>query len=394
MGSLVSLLMKDTANGPYQDGCGKTSKDKSLDMVEVWKLLESQLHEAELSCVDIETPEDLLYIKAALCADATALEAASEVSATTTNGASNGRRGARSPIRSSSKDGNSGEEEDALSTSAATGSRKKSRSERAARRGDDGGSSSSSGTKRNYEWDKNADVIPWSCRTMPRTPHGVALYLSNLSNSPELAAAFACDSIFGCVPQSLSWLEGNLPIQATPGAAEDSERLRKIREEVAQLTAELKTEVDTNSNLQKEIVEGRKRSDEICAMMTMIRSETEAVVERHNQVLGMNEHLEGYEDEDDMGEEPEEGEIEDDEEGIKVAEEHEERSSFIDGDLNEYGNYDASDEDDGDGQPVREVIVPSQNVGNGDQILNAGNTKRGYAETSDIADPEKKRRKV
>ena len=107
----------------------------------------------------------------------------------------------------------------------------------------------------------------------------------------------------------------------------------------------------------------------------------------------MNEDSDSYGDvpEDDMGEEPEEGEIEDDDEVTELAEEQEERNPFMAGDLNTYGgNDDASDEDDGDGQPMREVIV----VGSGDQTVGAANSKRGYAESSDLVDPDKKRRKA
>ena len=160
---------------------GDIANHVPADLEDVWALIESQLLEAELSCTDIETPEELLYIKAALCADATALEAAGDVASSEKMSAV---RRSRSPVRF--KDG---DEEDEIVEKGA--GKKKSRSERAAKRfTDDAAAASSNGGKKRAAIDQNDNVIPWSCRVMPRTPFNVALYLSNLSNSPELAAAF------------------------------------------------------------------------------------------------------------------------------------------------------------------------------------------------------------
>ncbi len=167
-----------------------------IDLVDIWTLIESKLHEAELSCTEITTPEDLVYMKNALKADAAALENATE---TTFNGyrrtssASNSR--ADSPDKEEdqeddSKDGGgSASGAGAALTSGAT-KKKKSRSERAAKRGEEDGEAGTTNGANGSKEDKDNNVIPWSCRVMPRTPYGVALYLSNLSRSPELAAAF------------------------------------------------------------------------------------------------------------------------------------------------------------------------------------------------------------
>ena len=155
----------------------KKSAKVPSDLVDVWALIDSKLHEAEVACTDIATPEELLYIKNALCADATALEAASEAAAAEKN------RRSRSPT------GSRFNEEEDEATEKETGKKKKSRSERAARRGIGGGSLAGFSGKK-AELDKDDNVVPWSCRTLPRTPHGVSIYLSNLSTSPELAAAF------------------------------------------------------------------------------------------------------------------------------------------------------------------------------------------------------------
>jgi len=395
-----------------------------LDMIDVWSHIDAELQTAELACSEVSTPDELLYIKSALCADATALEAANEASATNGSGSgtgapattSNGRR-SRSPNRL--KEGNGKEEEEeAVSAIGANGKpKKKSRDERYAKRGSEDGSSSS-GSKKKSDTDCDDNVIPWSCRVMPMTPYGVALYLSNLSNSPELAAAYACDNIFGSAPQSLTWLESNLPSDAEPGAKSDKEELRKIREQVEALEAELANEVKTNSDLQKEIFDGRKKNDEMCAMMTMIRTETEAVVHRHNQILDTNEALitarilyesgavgsksinnTGIDDQDMMGFK-EEGEIEDDDDdGTVIADDEDDADAFgVHDNLSKYGgNYDASDEDDSVGQPVLEIMVPNsgKSIAEGSNQGSTMNNKRGYGSTDEVnMDPDKKRRKV
>ena len=167
------------------------------DLVDIWSLIESKLHESELACTEIDTPEDLSYIKNALRADAAALENATD---TTINGF-------RRPRVALLAKESGGEEDDNNSVSGAGSSgsggnrekdakKKKSRSERAAKRNEDedgagrsGGNSNGNGSG-SGEKDEDVNVIPWACRDMHRTPKGVALYLSNLSKSPELAAAF------------------------------------------------------------------------------------------------------------------------------------------------------------------------------------------------------------
>ena len=144
------------------------------DLIDAWALIESKLQEAELSCTDIQTPEELLYIKNALCADATALEAANDAAVAEKN------RRSRSPVRL--KDG----EEDEV-VEKVGGKKKKSRGERAAMRESE---YIAMPRGKNLEMDRDDNVVPWGCRVMPRTPHGVALYLSNLSSSAEHAAAF------------------------------------------------------------------------------------------------------------------------------------------------------------------------------------------------------------
>merc|ERR1711937_602689 len=58
-----------------------------------------------------------------------------------------------------------------------------------------------------------------------------------------------------------------------------------MREDVRLLKEELAQEVQANSDLQRDIIKGRKRRDQLCSMMSMIRSQTEAVIERYNDIL-------------------------------------------------------------------------------------------------------------
>lgn len=345
------------------------------DLTALWELIESQLQEAELACTDIETPEELQYIKAALYADATALEAANEAALAEKN------RRCRSPIRSKE-----GEEDEVLEKE--LNKKKKPRMDRVARRGSETGSMTLFGK---VEMDHDENVIPWNCRALPRTPYGVALYLSNLSSSPDLAAAFSCDSLFGSAPQSLVWLERNLPTYASPGAEQDRQKLEEVKEEIELLQIELQKEVEANSKLRKEAIEGKKQNDQICAMMSLVRSETEAVVLRHNQILEAIETFEDRKAYDAADVETRQQQNDDEDDGTVVADDEDGQDGFGVIVSNFLDNSDASDDDDDDQvvQPIREVIVPSQN---GPTV--PGSIKRGFSDAYDNSDPDKKRRKV
>ena len=88
---------------------------------------------------------------------------------------------------------------------------------------------------------------------------------------------------FGAKSSSLCWLESNLP--ETYNAVAEEDTLVKLREEVQFLEDELTKERDENRVLQTGIVARRKRSDELVAMMTLLRGETEAILQRHNILL-------------------------------------------------------------------------------------------------------------
>lgn len=85
-------------------------------------------------------------------------------------------------------------------------------------------------------------------------------------------------------PKAITWLESTLP-GSTSAYNDDVEELDKLRAEVRILEEGLKCECERNSELQEQIIASRSRSDEMVAMMQLLRSETEAVLER--QVAGL-----------------------------------------------------------------------------------------------------------
>ena len=78
----------------------------------------------------------------------------------------------------------------------------------------------------------------------------------------------------------MAWVEPNIPRTVSPDKEVDGDKLKRLRKEVQMLQDELDHEIASNKDFQQQIIQGRKRSDEICAMMTLLRTETEAVIER------------------------------------------------------------------------------------------------------------------
>jgi len=148
--------------------------------------------------------------------------------------------------------------------------------------------------------DEDDNVIPWTCQVMPRTPYDVSVYISNLSSVPDGAAAFACGNIFGNGEESMVWLPSNIPNPSSSPTSDpitttcyqrkvDCQKLRRLRRQAKQLTEESKRDVAINRSWQKNLMENRKRSDELSAMIGVLRTETEAVLNRHNIILETNE---------------------------------------------------------------------------------------------------------
>ena len=232
------------------------------DLVDCWNWIDSQLHEAEKACTEASSPAELIALKKIL---ADQRKGGPADSASDTDG-SKSPVGGKSSHKDKKKDkrGGSGNE-----GSGAGGTSAKD-IDAAVFAGEDG-------------------ILPWMSQIMPRTPHGVPVYYSYLSTAPDRAGAFGTGGAFGADPNSLAWLEANLPQTFEPDYAKDREELDRLREEVEYLAEELELERDNNKELQTEIIANRKRSDEMISMMSIIRTETEAVLNRHNMILDTKE---------------------------------------------------------------------------------------------------------
>jgi hypothetical protein len=80
-------------------------------------------------------------------------------------------------------------------------------------------------------------------------------------------------------PKAITWFESALPA-STAAYDPDAEELLKLTEEARLLEEEMNKEVALNTELQKQILKSRERNDQMVAMMQLLRTETEAVLER------------------------------------------------------------------------------------------------------------------
>lgn len=124
-------------------------------------------------------------------------------------------------------------------------------------------------------------IMNWPASSIPKIPPGVPLLLSQLADQPGQAAAWGTCGAFGAKPDSLVWIQNQVPSEPPDTA----EQLPALREEVASLTREIQRERDLNAEFQSEVIASRRRNDELVAMMALLRTETEAVVARHNILL-------------------------------------------------------------------------------------------------------------
>ena len=81
----------------------------------------------------------------------------------------------------------------------------------------------------------------------------------------------------------MTWMEHSLP--NAYNAKKGQEEVNQLKDEVAFLEEELAKERQANREIQTGIIGRRKRSDELVAMMTLLRSETGAILQRHNILL-------------------------------------------------------------------------------------------------------------
>ncbi|KAL7547044.1 hypothetical protein ACHAWF_010365 [Thalassiosira exigua] len=233
-----------SAGGEGKKNVAATSVKKAGangELVKVWDDLHAQLKEAEMACANVETPGVLAQMAAA-CLDLP-----------------NGGR-SRSPTRDGDRGGKSPTPGDPSNNgSKGGGGGKKGRSSTP---------SSSAGAP---------DVVPWDCVVEPRTPYGLPLLLSCLSSTTDKVVGFVTDR---SNPTAITWLESNLP-ESTAAFAADAKDVARLREEVRGLEEELAKEGASNAELQNQIIASRKRSDQMVAMMQLLRAETEAVLERY-----------------------------------------------------------------------------------------------------------------
>jgi hypothetical protein len=85
-------------------------------------------------------------------------------------------------------------------------------------------------------------------------------------------------------PTAITLLTSTLP-ESTSAFDPDADELRKYKEEARLLTEELHRETELNTELQRQMIASRSRCDEMAALMQLMRSETEAVLERHNLIM-------------------------------------------------------------------------------------------------------------
>lgn len=158
-------------------------------------------------------------------------------------------------------------------------------------------------------------LIPWNSQLEPATPHGVPIMLSNLSVAPDRSIGAG-----KCVPHTsyilvyimyrsqysfvidilcftglsfnknkTTFIESNLPNSYNDEMIDDENELENIKLEIEALVAHLHQEQKVNNELHLDIVNTRKRSDEMCVTMSLLRNETEAVLQRHNIILSTEE---------------------------------------------------------------------------------------------------------
>ena len=128
-------------------------------------------------------------------------------------------------------------------------------------------------------------VADWPASKIPKIPPGVPLLLSQLGLQPGNAVAWGTCGAFGAKPDSLVWIENQVPTKQP----ERSRVLPGLRDDVARLKREIAKEQSLNRQFQSNAIKMRKKNDELVSMMTLLRSETEAVVARHNILLESEE---------------------------------------------------------------------------------------------------------
>lgn len=301
------------SNGAKFDDTVTIRKDEKKDLVAIWNDVNTQLKVAESACMEIDTPAALSQMSTATMSDEN-------------NGARSGR----------SRSGSVAEETTDDNNIESTGKM-------------NAGKFNKVGTTEPH-------IIPWDCMVEPQTPYEIPLLLSCLSSATDKAVGFVTDKTD---PKAITWLESTLP-KSTSAFKDDADALSKLRAEVRILDEELNCECERNSELQAQIIASRTRSDQMVAMMQLLRSETEAVLERHNVIMETPEvraksaELHKRLLEEKKLQNPSEGEEEDDEDEGEANENGELNSGD---DENQDDDDDEEDKSDNDSVGIKEITV-------------------------------------
>lgn len=128
-------------------------------------------------------------------------------------------------------------------------------------------------------------IANWPASKIPKIPPGVPLLLSQLGLQPGNAVAWGTCGAFGAKTDSLVWIPNQVPSKRP----DRSRVLPGLRDDVARLKREIAKEQSLNRQFQSNAIKMRKQNNELVSMMTLLRSETEAVVARHNVLLESEE---------------------------------------------------------------------------------------------------------
>ena len=164
--SVIGMLLKEEGGGDGDDNVSGEEEEKGgggdkqkqqdvVDFIQMWNDVDAKLKEAELACIELETPTELLQM----------------VQQSTT----------------SSDDGDKG----SGSSSGGGGSKRRKRSSSMDESGDIYSNGGDSRNKKNpIPSGMEPHVIPWDCIVEPQTPYEVPILLSCLSSATDRALGY------------------------------------------------------------------------------------------------------------------------------------------------------------------------------------------------------------
>ena len=126
--------------------------------------------------------------------------------------------------------------------------------------------------------------LAWENSPLPSTPHGIPLLISVLSSAPDKIAAVSYGGIFGSSENELTWLEGGMPASMAVREKEQ-DSLALAQSQCSRMVQKVVTLRKSCTDLQSLANNVRKQCDKVNSNITMLRTETEAVLNRHHIVL-------------------------------------------------------------------------------------------------------------